>query len=83
MYRARPHCARQDVGGPIRLNDGSLFTPSTPQGVGVFYRGGNIQPRGAKTYSLGDTLELVLIEGTLKSPNGREYSGRFVNGAPL
>ncbi|MBK6789092.1 MAG: hypothetical protein IPG77_16025 [Betaproteobacteria bacterium] len=83
MYRARPHCARQDGGGPIRLNDGSLFTPSTPQGVGVFYRGGNIQPRGAKTYSLGDTLELVLIEGTLKSPNGREYSGRFVNGAPL
>ena len=84
VYEGRPGCKSKPVGGPIRLNDGSIFTPATANGFGVFHKGGRIAPRGGpKTYGLGDAFDIVLIEGTLKSPNGREYSGRFVNGTPL
>lgn len=84
LYQGRPGCRNLDGGGSIRLDDGSVFTPATRHGVGVFYRDGNRRPRGGpKTYSLGDGLDVVPIEGTLKSPDGREYSGRFVNGTPL
>ena len=90
-YQLHPNCKRTTGGGPVLLDDGSIFTPSTPGGIGVFYKGvtrsmvGPTQrfTEGPRTYSLGDALEIVLVEGHMKWPDGREYTGRFVMGAPL
>ena len=83
MYEPRHGCQRSGPQQPILFDDGAIFTPGTPQGLAVFFSGARVAPpNGAKTYRLGDALVLVPIEGTLKSREGREYSGRFVNGTP-
>ena len=66
----------------MQFNDGTVFEPERgDRPYDVFY--GVAAPQGSGWRPVGDAVWVRPVEGRITDPDGRQYSGRFVDGKPL